>query len=182
MILNPAKFVRGAPTTGPCVLIRTRHLHLVFRLVHLVVTRNCCFTFPRSQCQKIHKYMLYCLLDSGNQRSYLSDGVAKGLGIKIKSLPVLQFNMKTFLAEDMRCLKEAPIDIAVGDNSLPIKALFDSNINLNLSISRLNDLARNLNSAVFKLVADFDKPVNGEIKVEGLIIQMSFSIWRVSKK
>ena len=50
--------------------------------------------------------------------------------------------MKTFLGEDMRGLMEAPINIAVGDNSLSIKALFDRNINLNLLISRLEDLTR----------------------------------------
>ena len=53
--------------------------------------------------------MLNCLLDSGSLRSYLSDELAEGLGIKIDSLPALQFNMKTFLEEDIRCLKEAPI-------------------------------------------------------------------------
>ena len=76
--------------------------------------------------------MLNCLLDSGSQRSYLSDEVTKGLGIKIVFLPALQFNIKTFLGEDMRCLKEPPLNIA-----LPIKALFDRNINLNLPISWL---------------------------------------------
>ena len=91
--------------------------------------------------------MLNCLLDSVSQRSYPSDEVAKGLGIKIYSLPALQLNMKTFLGEDMQCLKEASINIAVDDNSLFIKALFDCNINLNLPISRLDDLTRNLKSA-----------------------------------
>ena len=113
--------------------------------------------------------MLNCLLNSGSQRSYLSDEVVKGLGITTDSLPSLQFNMKTFLREDIQCLKEASINIAVGDNSLPIKVLFDHKTNLNLPISRLDDLTRNLKSAVFKLAADFDKTVNGEIKVEGLI-------------
>ena len=69
----------------------------------------------------------------------------------------------------MRCLKEASINIAVGDNSLPVQVLFDRKINLNLPISGLDDLTSNLKSAVFKLAADFDKTVNGEIKVEGLI-------------
>ena len=54
-------------------------------------------------------------------------------------------------------------------NYLLIKALFYRNINLNLPISRQDDLTRNLKSAGFKLTADFDKTVNGEIKVEGLI-------------
>ena len=106
--------------------------------------------------------MLNYLLDLGSQRSYLSDDVAKRLGIKIDSLKALQFNMKTFLGKNMRCLKEAPINTAVGDSSLPIKALFDRNINLNLSISRLDDLTRNLKSPEFKLAADFDKTVNRE--------------------
>ena len=66
----------------------------------------------------------------------------------------------------MRCLKEDPISIVVGDNALPIKALFDRNISLNLSISRLDDLTRNLKSARFNLAADFNKTVNGEIKEE----------------
>ena len=97
-----------------------------------------------------HRYMLICLLDSGNQRFYLSCKVAKWLGIKIDPLPVLQFNMKTFLEKDMQCLKEAPINIAVGDNSLSIKTLFDCNINLNLFITRLDDLTKNLKSAEIK--------------------------------
>ena len=46
-----------------------------------------------------HKYMLNCLLDSSSQRSYLSDEVVKGLGIKIDSLPAQQFNMKMFFRE-----------------------------------------------------------------------------------
>ena len=41
------------PTAGPYVLIKTRHLHLVFRLVRLVVTRNCCFLLSRSECRKM---------------------------------------------------------------------------------------------------------------------------------
>ena len=77
--------------------------------------------------------------------------------------------MKTFLGKDIRCLKEAPINIAVGDNSLPIKALFDCNINLKLPISRPDDLTRNIKSVGFNLADDFDKTVNGKIKVEGLI-------------
>ena len=116
-----------------------------------------------------HIYMLNCLLDTGSQRSYLSDEEPKELGITIDSLPALQFNMKTFLGEDMRCLKESPINFAVGDNSLSIKTLFDRNINLNLPISRLDDLTINLKSAGFKLATDFDKTVNGENKVDGLI-------------
>ena len=47
--------------------------------------------------------------------------------------------------------------------------MFNRNISLNLLISRQDDLTRNLKSAGFKLTADFDKTVNGDIKVEGLI-------------
>ena len=90
-----------------------------------------------------HKYLLNCLLDSGSQRSCMSNEVNKRLGIKIDSFPALQFNIKTFLGEVTRCLKEALINITVDHNSLPIKALFDCNIKLNLSISRLDDLTRN---------------------------------------
>ena len=70
--------------------------------------------------------------------------------------------MKTFFGKDMRGPKEVLINILLGDNPLPIKALFDCNINLNLPISRLDDLTRNLKLAGFKLAADFDKTVNGE--------------------
>ena len=77
--------------------------------------------------------------------------------------------MKTFLGEDMRCLKEAPINIAAEDNPLPIKGLLDRNINLDLPISWLDDLTIDLKSARFKLVADFYKTFNGEIKGQGFI-------------
>ena len=63
--------------------------------------------------------------------------------MKIHSLPALKFNMKMFLGEDIQCLKKAPINIIGRDNSFSIKALFDHNINLNLPISRLDDLTRN---------------------------------------
>ena len=53
--------------------------------------------------------------------------------------------------------KGNPINITASDNSLLIKPLFDRYVNLNLPISELDDLTRNLKSAVFKLADDFDK-------------------------
>ena len=115
------------------------------------------------------KYILNCLLDLSSQR-LLNDEVAKKLGIKIDSLSGLQFNMKTFLGEDSRYLKESLISITMGGNSLPCKALFNRNINLNLPISRLADLIRNFKATEFKLAADFDKVLYMVIRVEGLIV------------
>ena len=113
---KPCKIYKGphywSPASSPSLSVTSAcsNKELLLPLVKVTVLKNG------------HKYILNCLLDSGNQRSYLSNEVANGLNIKIDSLPALQFNMKKFLGEDMQCLKEVPINIAVGDNSLSIKA------------------------------------------------------------
>ena len=112
-----------------------------------------------------------CLVDTGSQRSYISDKVIKGLCLSSKSLSSVQYDIKTYLGTGLRKLKETMLEVYLSDEKLELPLLIDSNIHLQFVVSELNIAVKNLVNKGFNLAdSGFNaKKDNSNIELSGLI-------------
>ena len=110
-----------------------------------------------------------CLLDSGSQRSYLSENIMRELRGE-EGMTDVVYDLTTFLGSSARPFKEATLLITVpGGRQLPLPILAEANLNLVCRVSQLSVAWSNLRLAGYSL-AEPDLVNSGDqFEVQGLI-------------
>ena len=80
----------------------------------------------------------------------------------------IQYEVKTFISSQIKCLNEIVINVKVSDNQfLPLPVLIDDQFNIEFEITDLNKALANFNNMNVKLAAKYNN--NDQVKVSGLI-------------
>ena len=78
-----------------------------------------------------------CLLDTGIQRSYFSAKVVEGLVLTFEEHPKKKFDVKTFIEQKTKTLREISLKLLVGNNNIISNILVDDNLSLDFSVKQL---------------------------------------------
>ena len=106
-----------------------------------------------------------CLIDSGSQRSYISQSVAAHLCNDVNELHNIKFDIQTFIGNQERNFKQTSLELKIGNqHKIHMPLLIDENLSLKFEVSGINLALQNLNKLGLKL-ADSDFNVNSDNSV-----------------
>ena len=111
------------------------------------------------------------LLDSGSQRSYLSEKVCAVLACKDENVSIIQHNIKTFLGSQKKELKEIPVAVEI-PNLKPFnqKVLIDKEFHIQLNMPQYVEVISNLACKGVPLAVQYEGGLPPEIvEIEGLM-------------
>ena len=105
-----------------------------------------------------------CLLDSGSQRSYLSEKVCAVLACKDENVSITQHDIKTFLGSQKKELKEISVAVEI-TNLKPFnqKVLIDEEFNIQLNMPQYVEVISNLACKVVPLAVQYEGGLPPEI-------------------
>ena len=83
-----------------------------------------------------------CLIDSGSQRSYISETVAKDLCSDINMIHSLECEVHTYIGEETKEFKQMSSGIYVNNRLVFVPLLVDRTLNINLEIPGMNQIIR----------------------------------------
>ena len=112
---------------------------------------------------------VWCLLDTGSQRSYLSWQIAKELRGHLP-MPSVNYDITTFLGASERQFGEFLTDVSIpGGRKQPVAILANPHFSISLKVSQLNVAVNNITQEGYAL-ADSSLAVDGEsIPILGLV-------------
>ena len=111
------------------------------------------------------KTKIRCLLDTGSQRSYISDKVLEKLG-SVNQLQTQKITINTFIDSADKTFSELCLFVNFFEGGkYPLPFLVHDSFNLNFSIDGLTSACKNIGSK-FNLIESFD---SDEILLEGLL-------------
>lgn len=113
-----------------------------------------------------------CLIDSGSQRSYLADNIIQNLNLNPKSLADVNFDIKTFIGNQNRTLKETVLEVHLrSDYKIEMPMLIDSKMSLGFEVAGLKYALKNIVDSGYKLADNhaFSNQKDSFIKLDGLI-------------
>ena len=81
-----------------------------------------------------------CLIDTGSQRSYISEKAAKDLCQDVSGLYVLECDVCTYIGQDTRSFKQMSTGIRINNRLIFIPLLVDSTLNITFEVPRMNEI------------------------------------------
>ena len=119
-----------------------------------------------------------CLLDTGGQRSYISEKAANDLCQDVSGLYALECDVCTYIGQDTRSFKRISTGIRINNRLIFIPLLVDSTLNITFEVPGMNEI---INKFRQNNIASLDEAFNEDKNHEIVAVDMLIGIDIVSE-
>ena len=115
--------------------------------------------------------MVRCLIDTGSQRSYVSEKAAKDLCQDVSGLYALECDVCTYIGQDTKGFKQMSTGIRINNRLIFIPLLVDSTLNITFEVPGMNEIINKFKQNNIALFDDtFHEDKDHEIVVVDMLI------------